>query len=146
MQQSPTVRNSICKVCNMEFNGPEPYKQHMASARHHRNTSAVSKNAELGAKPKVGEQLNNVFKCNTCDKTFNGPLPYNEHLRSKAHKRTEHAIKVMNVKVKNTDIVEHFGQYFCDICNIYCNGAVPYEQHQNSKAHRNKLTQREAKY
>ena len=54
-------------------------------------TSAEYKPYKSAYAPKVsetednGEDLSNYY-CRVCDKQFNGPIPFNAHLNSKAHK------------------------------------------------------------
>ncbi|XP_077550133.1 uncharacterized protein LOC144163178 isoform X2 [Haemaphysalis longicornis] len=56
-----------CIPCEKVFTGPEPFRLHVASAKHKRKILAGS------------------FVCEDCRMTFNGPAPLRDHMASERH-------------------------------------------------------------
>lgn len=56
-----------CIPCEKVFTGPEPFRLHVASAKHKRMMQAGS------------------FVCEHCHITFNGPAPLRDHMASEKH-------------------------------------------------------------
>ncbi|XP_054723852.1 uncharacterized protein LOC129233963 [Uloborus diversus] len=86
-----------CDLCNKMFSGPEPYHQHLASNGHKKklaqNSSKVglsnpgsntSENPGITVFAPLG--INELY-CKVCDKTFSGPVPYDQHMKSEVHKK-----------------------------------------------------------
>ncbi|XP_035210239.1 uncharacterized protein LOC118184646 [Stegodyphus dumicola] len=85
INKSENVFYSSCAICQKNFNGPEPYKQHMVSAAHLKKValSDFTANTNSSSNSNIG-----VLKtCNICNKNFTGIIPYEEHLNSQIHRK-----------------------------------------------------------
>lgn len=130
-----------CDTCEKKFSGPEGYQDHLSSASHKRKlemaklTEKLTGESEMSASTKPQDFF---ARCQTCEKNFSGPVPYQQHLISEAHQK----------KLKKLDLVQEMkslsakdGQedtFQCKDCGRYFQIPEEFKQHLNSTYHNRK--------
>lgn len=91
--QKPFAR---CKTCCKTFSGPESYEQHVNGANHKKKLRQLkvieSLKKDEDTENGVGDD-ESYSKCEVCNKTFSGPVPYKVHLMSSVHFRELQRVK-----------------------------------------------------
>ncbi|GFW16794.1 uncharacterized protein TNCV_1551461 [Trichonephila clavipes] len=72
-------------------------------------------------------------KCDICKKSFNGIVPFKEHLASEKHKKKLRASK-LNITENSKAYLK--GYIKCFDCNKICNSPITYEHHLQGKIHK----------
>ncbi|KAF8767434.1 hypothetical protein HNY73_020398 [Argiope bruennichi] len=135
-----------CKPCQKQFSGPEPYQQHLASAGHFKKCghSKIMLNDEADSKVEDAKINSNLYndpqssisafaRCDICQLSFTGLLPYQMHLESDSHRK-----KVGN-QLPGSSFDENLSALKCDICSMTFSGPIPYQQHLISNGHKKKI-------
>ncbi|XP_077550127.1 uncharacterized protein LOC144163178 isoform X1 [Haemaphysalis longicornis] len=95
-----------CIPCEKVFTGPEPFRLHVASAKHKRKILAGS------------------FVCEDCRMTFNGPAPLRDHMASERHAKkarvssASDAVASAQCSSDGAGVVASNGEVGCPSCNI----------------------------
>lgn len=116
-----------CKVCDIEFNGPMPYEEHMRSPSHLKETN----NGDgLGCELKL-------LSCNVCNMTFSGPESQKQHFDGGKHKKK---IMQLNEPVEVKQIPKQNGfELSCVVCNKTFSGPESQKQHTDGERHKKKV-------
>ncbi|GFS45772.1 zinc finger protein [Trichonephila inaurata madagascariensis] len=72
-------------------------------------------------------------KCDVCNKSFTGIVPFKEHEASEKHKRKQSASKLNMFENSKADLK---GYIKCFDCNKICNSPITYENHLQGKLHK----------
>lgn len=69
-----------------------------------------------------------LFYCETCDKTFSGHVPYEQHIASQKHKN-----KLLSKQIRTA--LSNDDQLKCEPCQMVFTGPAPYREHMASAGH-----------
>ena len=112
-----------CKVCDIEFNGPMPYEEHMRCPSHPKETN----NGDG-----VGCELK-LLSCHVCNMTFSGPESQKQHTDGERHKKK---VQAANMLKGLFDVNHNSHQLRCDVCSMTFSGPESRDQHLNGEKHK----------
>jgi len=81
------------------------------------------------------------MRCDICDVSMVGIIPYNAHIAGKGHKRKAErannlaALTTMTTTTTTTFQLDIKDPYFCNVCKVPTSGPAPYKQHLESAKH-----------
>ena len=79
------------------------------------------------------------MRCDICDVSMVGIVPYNAHIAGRTHKRKAERANNYRAMSTTTTTTTTFHDtkdpYYCKICNVATSGPAPYQQHLESAKH-----------
>ncbi|GFY30525.1 uncharacterized protein TNCV_3522881 [Trichonephila clavipes] len=133
--QKPFAR---CTVCSKVFYDPAAYQLHMRGAAHKKKTQnqkiCDSLKRDLPENPDF-EDDELFSKCDVCNKSFSGPVPYKIHLKSAVH---ENQIKRNQAMEKLKDFFEEDpenGKMICKECKKSFTDPFAFKLHLDNNSH-----------
>lgn len=147
-----------CAICNKKFSGPEGFRDHLSSTSHKKklgihelskNLTAEENSRDFLKDESTGQDTESfgsgdfVLHCSACEKNFTGPVPYQQHLISDAHKKKLKKIELtrkinsLSVKADEADAFE------CKECCRTFRIPEEFDQHLKSSAHAKKRIKQE---
>ncbi|KFM67879.1 Zinc finger protein 346, partial [Stegodyphus mimosarum] len=129
-----------CTACQKSFSGPENYYGHLRSAAHEKKRKQqvlLEKLKKDNPDVKSGNNEDDEYFCEMCDKFFTGLIPYFTHMESAIHRKELKRAK-MAEDLKEFYIRDEDGEFVCKECERSFNDPVLLKIHLIKKDHEKK--------